>query len=77
MKPKIRYKYGRLCFKADLIDPLGWSDSFCVETPEGAFVMTKREFHRVFANVVQTCSYRDRRIYHYPSIPRKAAPYFI
>jgi hypothetical protein len=75
MKPKTTYEYSRLCFKADLIEPLGEHEQFCVITPEGSFVMTKREFHKVFDNVVRTRSYRDGRIYHYPKTPQKAAPF--
>ena len=73
MKPKATYKYTRLCFKADIIDPLADEDQFQVDTPEGSFVMTKAEFHKVFPNVVQTPSYRKGRIYHYPKTPHKAA----
>jgi len=60
-----------------LIEPLGERDSFRVDMPEGSLVMTKREFYSVFANVVQTRSYRDERIYHYPRTPQKALPYFV
>jgi hypothetical protein len=77
MKAKVSYKFSRLCFKADLIEPLGESDSFCVDTPEGPFLMTKREFYRFFSNVVQTRSYRDNRIYHYPRTPQKALPFLV
>jgi hypothetical protein len=72
MIPKVRYWYYRLCFKAELVEPLKDDDVFCVDTPEGSFVMTKREFYRVFANVVRTKSYLVKRVYHYPTTPQKA-----
>lgn len=37
--------------------------------------MTKREFYRVFDNVVRTDSYRKRRIYDYPKTLHKADPH--
>lgn len=75
MKPEATYEYYRLCFKANVIEPLGDDDQFRVDTPEGSFVMTKRDFYRVFANVVRTRSYRTARIYHYPKTPQKAAAF--
>jgi hypothetical protein len=75
MKPKVTYEFSRLCFRADVIEPLGDDDRFCVMTPEGKFVMTKRQFYSVFANVVQTRSYLKHGIYHYPKTPRKADPF--
>jgi hypothetical protein len=76
MKAKVRYKFTRLCFRADLIDPLGESDSFCVDTPQAIFIMTKSQFRRVFANVVKSSAYREgQRIYHYRKTPRKALPF--
>ena len=77
MKAKVRYQFTRLCFRADLIEPLGESDSFCVDTPKGIFIMTKRQFHKIFVNVVQTHAYRVGRIYHYPKTPKKALPYMV
>lgn len=73
MKPKATYKYSRLCFKADIIEPLADEDQFQVDTPEGSFVMTKSEFYRVFPNVMRTRSYQGGRVYHYPRTPQKAA----
>ena len=75
METQATYEFSRLCFKADVIEPLGENDKFCVNTPEGSFVMSKREFYMVFANVVQTRSYLKGRIYHYPKTPRKADPF--
>ena len=66
------YKHSRLCFRADVIEPLTKQDSFCVRTHNGTFAMTKAEFYRVFDNVVKTKSYLKGRMYHYPKPPRKA-----
>ena len=69
------YGYSRLCFKADEIEPLADGDAFEVVTPEGRFVMTKRDFYRVFSNVVRTRSYIDDRIYHYPDSEKGPAEF--
>lgn len=44
----IEYTSRRLCFKADVIEPLGENDSFVVHTPDGSFGFTKADFYRVF-----------------------------
>ena len=68
-----KYKHSRSCFKADVIEPLGMDDQFCVETAtDGTFVMSKRQFYEVFQNVVETASYTQDREYHYSTLPRKA-----
>lgn len=66
------YPYNRLCFKAEVIEPLNWDDEFCVITPEGSFAMSKRAFYETFPNVVKSLSYQRDKIYHYPAIPQKA-----
>ena len=68
----IEYTSSRLCFKADLIEPLKDHDSFVIHTPDGTFMFTKADFYRVFSNVVKTKSYQEGRIYHYPRLPQKA-----
>ncbi len=68
----IEYSFTRLCFKADLIEPLDMDDAFICSTPEGEFRMTKRQFYDVFENVVKTESYLVKRIYHYKKTPQKA-----
>lgn len=40
----IEYSSSRLCFKADIIEPLNDEDEFAVHTPYGVFMMTKDEF---------------------------------
>lgn len=39
--------------------------------------MSNADFYRVFDNVVQSASYRDKGIYHYPTTPAKAWPFVI
>ncbi len=77
-KPQMVYEYefSRFCFKADAIEPLAMHDSFRMMTKRhGTFQMTKREFYRDFANVVLTDSYQRARLYHSPTVPKKALPY--
>ena len=66
------YEYSRLCFKADVIEPLKMDDKFCVITKVGAFVFSKRDFYSVFPRVVESASYREKRIYHFPVPPSRA-----
>jgi hypothetical protein len=72
---RVSYEFSRLGFKADMIEPLRDSDEFEIRTPEGSFVMTKRDFYRDFANVARSMSYRKRGLYHYPKTPEKALKY--
>lgn len=72
---KVEYHHHRLCFKADLIEPLAMDDYFCIVTDEGAFEMSKKDFYNIFANVVASQSYQVQRQYHYPTIPQKAASF--
>jgi hypothetical protein len=66
------YRFSRLCFRRDVIEPLAESASFRVVTPVGTFEMTKGEFYETFANVPKTRSYREIGLYHYPTLPSKA-----
>jgi hypothetical protein len=66
------YEHARLCFKADVIEPLAMEGMFRVVTPNGTFRMTKAEFYLHFPNVVASNSYRRARIYHYPTTPARA-----
>ena len=68
----VRYKFSRLGFKADIIEPLPDDGVFEVETPVGLFRMTKRDFAEVFAGVRASKSYQDGRLYHFPQVPRRA-----
>lgn len=67
-----QYSYHRLCFKADVIEPLGMDDRFCIVTNHGTFAMTKGEFYETFPKVLESKSYRQDRIYHYPKPPQRA-----
>lgn len=69
---KNEYEATRLLFRARVIEELNDSEMFHVHTPQGTFSMTKADFYRVFSNVVETKSYKERGIYHYPTIPSKA-----
>lgn len=71
------YRATRLLFKAEIIEPLEDNDVFSIVTPEGVFQMTKAEFRRVFPNVVESASYREHGVYHYPTAPEKALPYLV
>jgi hypothetical protein len=74
-EPLVTYRHTRLCFRADQIEPLPMDGSFRVTTNVGIFQMTKAEFYRDFANVVQTRSYRAQGGYHYSVLPRRAERY--
>lgn len=73
----IHYTATRLLFRKDLIEPLDFEDSIEISTPIGTYRMTKMEFYTVFDNVVQTISYRERGVYHYPKSPEKAKQFLI
>ena len=68
----VRYKFSRLGFKADIIEPLPDDGVFEVETPKGLFRMTKRDFTVVFAAVRASKSYQEGRLYHFPQVPKRA-----
>lgn len=71
------YRFSRLCFKADVIEPLQVDDLFEVITPDGVFRMTKRDFYAAFPRVPLTKSYQADRIYHFPKIPKAALPFLV
>ena len=68
----IEYAFSRLCFKADIIEPLNDNDEFAVHTPFGVFQMTKAEFYETFPNIVKTESYQKNRIYSMKNPTKKA-----
>lgn len=68
----LTYEATRLAFKADLIEPLHTSGRFRIVTPVGTFEMSKAEFYSAFPNVVKSKSYKEGRLYHYPTVPRVA-----
>ena len=73
----IEYTCSRLCFKADLIEPLKDNDVFVVHTLNGTFKFTKADFYRVFSNVIETKSYQEGRLYSYKYPPKRALPFLI
>lgn len=73
----VEYTSSRLCFKADLIEPLKENDSFIVHTPNGTFKFTKADFYRIFPNVIETKSYQENRIYSCKYPPKRAMPFLI
>ena len=75
--PIATYKFSRLCFKRDVIEPLAPQDFFRVETPIGTFQMTQADFHRVFPNVTQSRSYLEGGLYHYRTLPSHAEQFRI
>lgn len=73
----VEYTSSRLCFKADLIEPLNDNDSFIVHTPDGTFKFTKADFYRVFSNVIETKSYLEGRLYSCKYPPKRAMQFLI
>jgi hypothetical protein len=73
--PSATYRFSRLCFRRDIIESIGQSESFQVITPIGTFQMTKADFYREFQNVTLSKSYREDGIYHYPKLPARAEQY--
>ena len=73
--PAATYRFSRLCFRRDIIEAIGQNEAFRVITPVGTFQMTKSAFCRDFQNVVESKSYREDGIYHYPKVPLRAERY--
>jgi hypothetical protein len=73
--PPTTYRFSRLCFRRDMIEPIGQSEAFRIITPIGTFQLTKSDFYRDFQNVVESKSYREDGIYHYPKLPARAERY--
>lgn len=72
----ISYPSTRLTFRKSIIGPLSPEDNFRIETPVGFFEMCKADFLHVFDNVVSSNAYQSGGVYHYPTTPRKALPFF-
>ena len=72
---KVTYKYSRLCFKRKVIDSLSSKDEFKVETPVGAFQMSKADFETDFGRITRTASWKNLGFYSYPIVPSKAEKY--
>ena len=73
----VEYTSSRLCFKADLIEPLKDNETFIVHTPNGTFKFTKSDFYRVFSNVIETKSYQEGRMYSCKYPPKRAMQFLI
>ena len=73
----VEYTSSRLCFKADVIEPLKENDSFVIHTPDGTFMFTKADFYRVFPNVIETKSYQEGRLYSCKYPPKRALTFLI
>jgi hypothetical protein len=71
------YAFSRLCFKANVIEPLSMSDRFGVVTPIGTFVFSKKEFYEEFPGVVASASYRVSGQYHFPKPPARAMRFVV
>ena len=76
-RPKVTYRYSRLSFHRNSIEPLKDSDRFRAETSLEAFEMSKAEFYQTFPNVVQTDSYTKKGLYNYPKVPEKAKRFLV
>ena len=65
---KAYYSSTRLLFKRDIIEKLGWDESFqvYVSNDKCKYEMTKRQFYDVFDNVVKTVSYKEHGVYSLP-----------
>ena len=68
------WEYSTLYFSKKKIDPLLEDQKFTirVKKTKESFTMTKREFYRVFDNVVNSKTYLEKGYYSYTTIPRKA-----
>ena len=75
--PKVTYRYSRLTFHRDSIEPLKPNEVFRVETPSGAFEMSQSDFYQTFPGVVRSRAYSDNGIYQYPVVPRKANRFLV
>jgi hypothetical protein len=75
--PAMQYRYSRLTFKRDLIEPLSDEESFMVITRDGTFQMTKGDFKRVFKNVMESNAYQQGGLYNYVRIPQKALRFLV
>lgn len=73
----VEYSCSRLCFKADLIEPLRDEEYFVVHTKHGVFKFSKLDFYKVFPNVIATKSYRVGRLYSYTTPPKRAFQFLI
>jgi hypothetical protein len=76
-KPTVTYKYSRLTFKKDKIEPLKDDEYFRVVTHEGTFQMSKSDFYTVFKNVTESSAYKQDGLYNYVKVPQRALQYLV
>lgn len=72
-----RYSSTRLTFKKAIIDQLGMDDEFEIETSEGLYRFTKREFFEVFGSVVSSVVYSRDGFYNYKTTPEKTGRFLV
>lgn len=77
IQPKVTYRYSRLTFHRDSIEPLKSDDVFRVETRDGVFEMSKADFYQTFPNVVRSSAYKDNGYYNYEPVPEKAKRFLV
>ncbi|MBN1210530.1 MAG: hypothetical protein JXB05_37095 [Myxococcaceae bacterium] len=71
------YRATRLLFRADVIEGLADDQSFRIETPDGAYEMTRAEFLCTFPNVAASNTYRSTGQYSYSTTPAKARRFLV
>ena len=76
-RPKVTYCYGRLTFHRDSIEPLEANDRFRLETPVGAFEMSRAEFCETFPGVVRSRAYAINGLYNYSTVPGKGERFLV
>jgi hypothetical protein len=75
--PRVTYRYSRLTFHRDSIEPLADDDLFRIETPLGNFELTKKDFYVTFPRVVQSISYLANGLYNYKKVPNRAMRFLV
>ena len=71
---RVARAYGatRFTLKRDVIESLGPGEVVRIETPSGGFELTKAQVYEAFPRAVQSRSYREGGVYHWPRVPRAA-----
>lgn len=73
----VSYNFNRLCFKKAIIEKLEASEQFNINTPSGVFTFTRTQFEETFPKVIQTASWLINGVYHFPTTPKRALPFFV
>ena len=71
---RVARAYGatRFTLRRDVIESLGPGEVVRIETPSGGFELTKAQVYEAFPRAVQSRSYREDGIYHWPRVPKSA-----